>query len=213
VAVLILGLPAGFRVDDIQLVLGRALVRGDQAVEQIAQQTIAPSGRHASSLKLPLYLWVVMVVSFNALIIGARLLGHGGTSPPNPFASFGDVFLGQPRSAIEAQGFLCKTHVPGGGNILEEFCDSSPDSGTFSLISVGMTQGNIRFITFVARTQAFRVGDLVALRGRPEVNEYGHTAHLYWRNRNVKAVTFPYHGSFSLFLPVLRVHIFTASVA
>jgi hypothetical protein len=166
------------------------------------------------SLFLFPYLRVVFVVvtGFAVVNLGVGLLaGHSIAPSPDPFAAYADVFPGQPRSAVVGRGFTCPTtayggyHQPG-----EETCVLWPRTGTFFQVTARVSQDVIRHITFTARDHALRLGDLVALWGRPESR--GHDIQFVWPGRCIVALTYAFDGQFSLLPPVRNVSFTDASL-
>jgi hypothetical protein len=87
----------------------------------------------------------------------------------------------------------------------DETCTLQPETGAFSYVRVVIYRHYIREIAFTVRTKALRVGDLMALYGKPEVEEYTYSFYLYWRSRGISAIVLRYGGRYSLFLPVWSV--------
>ena len=177
---------------------------------QIALRLPREGESHAPSRKLLLYLLVIFLtwLGFAAASMSAMALAQYTPAPPNPFASFADVFPGQPRSSLIARRFSCLT---GSYNFTEgapnEYCTLNPASGIFSHVMVGINQDTIQNILFMVRDDTLRVGNLMLLWGKPEVHEYSRSVYLYWRSRGVFAIASHDTARFSLFLPVRRVSI------
>jgi hypothetical protein len=148
-----------------------------------------------------------MVSGFTTLCVGARALAGYTTLPSNPFASFADVLPGQPRSALVARGFSCPVSffIATDPDVTDETCVFYQAIDIFRQVQVTVSQGVIRHLTFIMRENALTIGDLAALWGNPEVQEYGRSVDLFWRSHGVYAIASNISGRFSPFLPVWSV--------
>ncbi len=165
----------------------------------------------AIHFKLPLYGWFMLAVFLGILVMVAAVtaLARHMQPPSNPFSAYADIFQRQPRSALVARGFSCSHRAPDNYDIT---CILKPPEGVFSQVSAGFSQDFIRYTTVMVRENMLRVGDLVALWGRPEVHEYGHVAMFVWPSSGVMASTYAYTGQFSLFLPLWSVAFWDTSL-
>jgi hypothetical protein len=179
-------------------------------VGQIALRLPREGESHAPSRKLLLYLLVIFLtwLGFAAASMSAMALAQYTPAPPNPFASFADVFPGQPRSSLIARRFSCLTVGYDTARAApDETCVLLPASGLFAQVEVIVSRSLIREITFTLREDTLRVGDLMLFWGEPTVTIYSRSVYLYWRSRGVFAIVVGYSERFSLQLPVRRVSI------
>ena len=173
-------------------------------MEQITRVTRFPQTKpHIPSLWLPPYLLVVLVLvgGFSVVILSIRLLPQTA-APPDPFVSFADMFSGQSKNDLEAQGFLCSSADHNYVDSPEEVCVFDPPTGIFSTVAVsfvdGVSYGGFLFV----REGTLSIGDLVRLWGRPHIYQYGFWGQLKWPGSNGMDLTVSYKGHYSLFLPV-----------
>ncbi len=152
----------------------------------------------------------VLVMGFAVINISASVFAQYTTLPSNPFASFADVFPGQPRHNLEAHGFSCVRSYP--STTQHEYCFLYPAAGTFSLIIAGVTQSEISSIGFTMRDSILRGGDLILLWGSPHVDRRTHTLHFFSDNLSITAYPVEPTWQFPLFLPVQRVLITYLSI-
>jgi hypothetical protein len=165
----------------------------------------AQRGRIAIHFQLPLYLRFMLSLSLgiSAMVACILTLTRFMQPSPNPFASFADVFPGQPRSAIEARGFSCAlTPYP----TYAEACIYWPKTGDFSLVRIAFSSPDaVSSISFGARDNTLRLGDLVALWGRPEVHKYGRSTYFFWFDGRVTGMASADVERVSLFSPVASI--------
>ena len=179
-------------------------------MEHITQNRTFPRWeRPTLSFKLPLYQRCVLVLlaGFTVIASGTQMILAQTTTVPreNPFAAFADIFLGQPRSAIEAGGFTCPVSSFGGST--DEHCIMSLKSNVFSSAGVDIVDNVIHYITFNVRKNTLRVGDLVLLWGMPEIVVRGRQVLMRWHQSSIFAAATSYTGKFSPRLPVTSVSI------
>jgi hypothetical protein len=173
-------------------------------MEPITEKSRTPS------LILPPYALVVFVVvtAFAAVNAGVGALAGYMSTPFDPFAAFADVFPGQSRSAVAARGFSCPSANAHDTyqDLSEETCTLSPESGPFSRVELVLSGDTISQIGFMMRDDMLKIGDLMRLWGKAEVQEYSRSVYLFWRSRGIVALA-PWHtGQFSVFLPVRWVY-------
>ena len=131
--------------------------------------------RFAIHFKLPLYLWFMLCVFLGVLVMVATVTALARSMQPPS-----DPFL--------------------------DYADILPGQPRSTVVmGTGFTQGVIRHNTLMVPENTLRLGDLVALWGTPEVQEYGNVATFVWRDGAIVASTLAYSGRFSLFLPVWSV--------
>lgn len=160
-------------------------------------------------VKLPLYLRIMLatLVSISVITLGVYALAQQMEQPSNPFSPYVDIFLGQPQSAVVAQGFSCAMYFNGGYySGLDDYCTLKLAQGAVSSIGVLISQDVGRQITFGLRENTLRLGDLVALWGRPNVHQYGPSVSFSWRRIGVTTLTLTYTRPFSLFIPVRSIY-------
>lgn len=165
-------------------------------------------GRNTPPIVLPLAVLValMLLLAFTAASAATMALTHITTLPFDPFASFVDIFPGQPLSAVEAHGLSCLVDNVGGSESPPVLiCTLLPKSGTLSWVSVMVDQDAIHHTMFRMRENVLLVGDLIALWGQPEVYMYSRSVYLRWRWRGIFAFASHDTGQLSFFLPVQSV--------
>ena len=164
---------------------------------------------HDSTRKLPSNLLVVFCIwiGIATVSITAVTICRSAPPPPSPFASFADVFPGQPRSAVEARRFSCVTgSYNGSEGAPNEHCTLNSATGVFSQVSVGIYKDVVQSIYFTSHDNTIRVGDLMLLWGQGNVREIGRTTYLDWRDNGVTAAVINDTEWFSLYLSVETVY-------
>jgi hypothetical protein len=165
---------------------------------------------HVSSRKLPSIVLVVLCAWLGIVIVSMTVvaIGRSAPIPPNPFASFADVFPGQPRSAITAWDFSCVINSYAAfDGVPNEYCTFNPATGTFSQVRIAIYKNVIQSIVFVLRENTLTVGDLMLLWGRVTVRGINRAAYFYWHRSGIAATAVNHSGQFSLLLPVRSVTI------
>ncbi len=156
---------------------------------------------------LSVYVRYMLSVCLGMLIMVANVTALTRYMPAssNFFSAYTQVFPGQARSAVLAHGFSCAI---GTYPVLpDESCTLNPAGGIFLQIQAVVSHGKIRQITFIPRKDMLRLGDLVALWGRPEIHDYGASTVLQWPTAGVVASQIPRIGRLSLFSPLWNVTI------
>jgi hypothetical protein len=174
-------------------------------------EPIMQESRTSSLVQLPYLLPMFVVVAiFTAVYAGARMLAGDTAAPFNPFAPYADVFPGQPRSAVVDRGFSCPSvrDYDTYQDTSEETCIFRPESDPFFDVQVVLSSDSIHQIMFAIHDNRLRVGNLIALWGKPEVQVKSHLVYLFWRSRKINALAPRDTGRFSLFLPVWKVYFF-----
>jgi hypothetical protein len=163
------------------------------------------------SRKMPPYRRVIFSVLVGCIVATSVIaaLARTGVPSSNPFDSFAYVFPGQPVGDLEAQGFTCVSDA----DAPDGRCFLILPTGAFSRIAAATSGGIVVQVAFTTRDDRLRVGDLIALWGRPEIDVYRRAVYLYWRSRNIFALASRHTGSFSIFLPVRMVHFFNLTSA
>ena len=143
----------------------------------------------------------VLVTGFTVINMGARALAQQNLPPSNPFASYADVFPGQPTTNLAERGFSCALDY----HNQYEYCQLYPATGAFSQLSVAVSKDQISIISFTMRDSVLKAGDLIVLWGTPDVRGRSHTLHFFSNNRSITAFPVEPISQYSLFLPVQRV--------
>jgi hypothetical protein len=86
-----------------------------------------------------------------------------------------------------------------------QYCTYAPAAGTFSLITITVSDGVIGRINFVVRGNTLLVGDLPLVWGRPLVQVYGSSVDLDWPGSGMSADAWARSRRFSYFAPVQRI--------
>ena len=133
-------------------------------MEQIQKVFRTQSVGYLTPLRIPAYLRLVfsLLIGFSGANLIVRTLAVTTLVPPNPFATYADIFPGQPDSAIQSRAFSCRIQpeehpIPTG--IL---CSFVPTEGIFSKIKVITSQSAIQNTIFEIREKNLRVGDVEA---------------------------------------------------
>lgn len=161
--------------------------------------------------QLPLHLRItfVLLFGFGVVLSAVMVRVRTSTPPANPFV---DSSWRQAVDELEAQGFVCS--VVGKDSYewnTSEACVLFPSDGAFRSIFIfieEVVEGYpARQTVFTLRANTFRVGDLMALWGVPEIREFSRTASLLWRKDNAFAWVVEFDGQISPWLPVSKVYI------
>jgi hypothetical protein len=172
-------------------------------VKQIRQASSDPQRPIAfSSLTLCLRASLILLIGF---MMNIALMSAAQCIQPskNLFARFADVFPGQLRDTVEAHGFVCRLHRSAFPT--DENCTMSPETGIFSQIGLVISAGSVRHVTFLARENALRLGDLAVIYGTPTMRAFGTETYFMWLGGGIMASTRGYAGGYSLFLPIWSV--------
>jgi len=145
----------------------------------------------------------VMLLSFILIIVSVRALAHTSAKPPDPLCSHADDLIGQPVTATEAYGFSCSSNVDDRNNAR---CLLEPAAGTFSEVVVVSSGGTTLQIAYTMRNDTTKIGHLIWLWGRPEVQRHKRSVYLFWRARRIIAVAPSGTGLISVSLPVHKVY-------
>ena len=178
------------------------LQQGPMVMAQITRTRAWPAARRSARkrLHLPLSLLVTLclIVGLTLLIFSAQVLAEHGPASAVFETWFEDIAPGQALSAAEAR-VLCP-----GGLYTEQYCSVRFTEGPFSQVLTVVVNSAIRRVDFMVRQDALRIGDLVAVLGRPQIRREGQQAYLRWRS-GITALAIVDTGNVTLLLPVLRV--------
>jgi hypothetical protein len=145
--------------------------------------------------------WLILIPILGVVIISMTMIARLTKPESDPFSNYREVFPGQPRSVVIAQGFSCDSSNKTGSI---EWCTSGPSDSPFYLVSVSLKDGIVTRIDFATRENALVVGELPVSWGRPEIQLYGESAILKWPDVGVSANGWTESGQFSYFMPVVR---------
>jgi hypothetical protein len=178
---------------------------GDQVMEQITRGIRYPQPKlRIPSLRLRPYLRLVLALigGFTGVILSIRLLSQTA-APPDPFATFSNLFPGQQADTrlLEAQGYSCWLETLPTIADISQHCSQDLQTGPFSNITVTIWDGSVRVLDLVVRENALTIGDLVRLWGRPHIHQHGFRGQLKWLGSGNMDLTASYRGRYSLFLP------------
>jgi hypothetical protein len=176
-------------------------------VEQIIPSQVHPAPRTSLPiLRLPHYLWAVMIVmtGFAIANFGMIMMGQHAPQPSDPFAEYEVIFPGNPVSAMERYPFSCLEHSYY-QNPQEARCEFEPPDGMFSGISVLIYREVIIQVTFVVRKNLLRLGDLAAILETNEIQTFPNQVAFVLLGKFVIAQTIAHEGRLSPFLPVWSV--------
>jgi hypothetical protein len=179
-------------------------------MEQVPPYPLLRPESRTSSLHIPRYLLAMLLLLLGCagVTLSVRALGQNAQPPLDPFASFDDVFPGQPRSAIVARRFSCLTNAyENYSEAPNELCLLRPKDGLFSQVSVGVKGDIIRNILFILRDNTLTIGDLMMLWGKQDFHMYNGTSYFYWGDTGNTATGVSHSRRFSLFLPLRSVYI------
>ncbi len=151
-------------------------------------QTLPQIYRQGSSLRLfPVnFIAFSLVIGFTILNLCTRGLGRSTTPPSSPFASFADIFPGQPDDSIKTRGFYC-IMTPSDAHSSDEHCIVKLETGSISEIRILISQHLIRQIQFTLREDLLRLGDLMLLLGTPNNHQNAHTIGFVWPGSGIYA--------------------------
>lgn len=173
-------------------------------MEQTTQATSWPQQeKRGLSVRLPRYIPILsaIIAAFALVNIAVRAVMHDAPAPSDPFEPYADISSGQPHTLVEWQGFSCRWGASNG--IFEEKCNLDAPTGAFSHIEVAISVNEVvRYVTFIARKNALRLGDLMIALGTPEIQKFGHSAYFYWRDGAITAGATTYAGRYSPYLPL-----------
>ena len=178
-------------------------------MDQITQEIVLPIPEKRALLPIiPFHVWIVlmMVIGFAVINIGVRGLARYPSLPVNPFAEYADIFPGQPKSAVEARGFICEASVYNFGNTaFEEYCGWKPESDVFSSLHVVLYQQIIQQVSFTLRDKGLRVGDIAIGLETSNMKVYPGFVYFMLPSSIVTVRTTAKAGRFSPYIPVWRV--------
>jgi hypothetical protein len=163
-------------------------------VEYITQDRLYPPSEREHlnlSRKLPLYLRsaLILFTAFAVVSVLTWALVQNRTPPPlNPFASFADIFPGQPESAVEARGISRPLPTYNFyGVVSDKYYSFSPAEGIFSDVRVTISNGIISQTIFMLRDHSLTLGDLAEIFGTSEIHVYSYTVFFVLPNNFVIA--------------------------
>ena len=126
----------------------------------------------------------------------------------DPFATYTDIFPGQPVSALQTRIFSCRLPHDNAQdstsrhNPIEKSCIFIPTRGVFSSIEAKFFGDAIDKLIFTVRINTLRVGDLESILGTPPIHVFEREVYFVSPKHLVAVKTAAYTGQFSLFLPV-----------
>ncbi len=171
----------------------------------LPQQAIAVP----KALRLPLYLRIIFtILSVNVILVMVWLaLARTPALPQNPFASYEDVFPGQPWSINLANHFSCvETPIPSVADV-HQLCVFHPQTGPFSQVNLIILDGIIFQLNLDVRENSLVLGDILLWWGQSEL-EWGHERLLLdLPDRRLRAVGQPLDGRITHFTPVRFVYL------
>jgi len=134
------------------------------------------------------FIAVTLVLSFTILVLCAIGLGQSTLPPSSPFASFADIFPGQPDDSIKARGFFCiMTPYNAQAESSDEHCNLKLEVGSISEIRVLVSQHLIRQIQFTLREDLLKIGDLMLFLGAPDNYQNAHSIGFVWPGSGIYA--------------------------
>ena len=126
---------------------------------------------------------LVGLISLTIVNVWTGVLTQPSEPASNPFATFVDIFPGQPRSAVDTREFSCY------GNPLttavDENCTMELADGVVKEIQIGILFNVIDTTTFVIRDNGLRLGDFEVFLGTPEVHRFGSMVQFLWADGSV----------------------------
>lgn len=128
----------------------------------------------------------------------------------NPFSSFVDIFPGHLKDEVEARGFACRSNSSVFPS--DETCNLFPEWGVFAQVGVVITANRVRHVSFLARENALRLGDLAIIYGAPTMRQFGSEVYFMWLDGSVMALCHADADENSFFLPVWSVSFHDTSV-
>ena len=166
-------------------------------------------GYHTPSLRLlPVRLIAFsLLISLTILILCTRVLARNTLPPSSPFASFTDIFPGQPDDSIKARGFFC-VMTPTYNSLADssnEHCILKLETGSISEIRVLISQHLIRQIQFTLRENLLKLGDFMLFLGAPDNRQNGHSINFVWRGSGIYATANSETRQFSPLIPLTMV--------
>lgn len=169
----------------------------------------APRQIAIATVKLPIYArpMFLLLVLINLLVVGWTILLRQDVQLTNPFSEYADILPGQPKSAVLALQFSCKTM---NDTYEPMYCTRAPVAGDFSLVTATLSNDVVRRVDFIVRKGALVVGELSLAWGRPQVSVYGQSVNLEWWDLGVAAGGHAQNRRFGYFVPLFRLSI-TAS--
>jgi hypothetical protein len=152
-----------------------------------------------------------MILGFMALILVARVLAQNAVALPNPFASYADIFPGQPGDGVEARGFFCIINYYGAlTGSPDEHCVLRPEMGMVSEVRVMIAHHIVLQIEFILRRNELRVGDLMVLFGTPYTSGNRDMVYFSWPIIGANAMAISATGQLSAFVPVHSIYFYQA---
>ena len=173
-------------------------------MEKIIQYELSPqTERYPLSVRVfPVrYIAFGLVMGFTILILCTRGLARNTLPPSSPFASFADIFPGQPDDSIKARGFFCIMSP----DRSDEHCVLKLETGSISEVRVLIAQHLIRQIQFTLREDLFKLGDLMLFLGTPNGRQNGHTINFVWPGSGIYATADSATRLFSPLIPLSMV--------
>ena len=163
------------------------------------QGCLRPKGGHSAHALVffPLLVLLVACVSTGfALLIFS---GRARTRQRNLAASIAAYAPGQSDGSLHD---LCPVL-----SVAYETCTINLDSGDLARVHVQFVNGEVSHVFLTFRENTVRVGHLMLLWGRPEIERFEHAALLHWQNREISALVQRPIRRVSPLLPVARLTI------
>src|SRR4051794_3527952 len=131
-------------------------------MEKTQNLVLSQSVDHLTPFKLPPFLALICILltGFAVVTLGVRALALTAIALPNPFLGYADILPGQSTSAIATRAFSCSSDLNNYSDPSKLYCFLTPTDGVFSNISVFISGGIIRNISFVMREHNLKIGDL-----------------------------------------------------
>jgi hypothetical protein len=149
----------------------------------------------------------ILLTGFTVANVATRTLALRTTTLSNPFATYADIFPGQPATAIEARAFSCPSNYNDYKPPTGLYCSFTPIDSIFSSVVVVIDGGKIQQLNFVMRRNALTVGDLELILQTPATHRLTHTVYFAFPQQKSFALaqTSQDTAQFSVFLPVWRI--------
>ena len=155
------------------------------------------------SLRLPWFVWMPLsMLAVITVITGSiALAAHRELS--NPFAPYHDLLGDDARQAALSRGFTCQSSP---SQITYDYCVQQQPSELFSRLSVRMSGDTANETVFSLRENTLTLGDLSALWGKPEIEQYCETMAASWPDRHIMGlVSQSPTGRIGYFSPIISV--------
>ena len=142
-------------------------------------------------------LMALVSMGFMLLILGEKALA--GSEQRDISASIAAYVPGQSGSSLRN---LCPVL-----SSAYETCTINPDTGDMAHIHMQFVNGEVSQVFLTFRENSVKVGDLMLLWGRPEIERLERATLLHWQNRQISALVQRPVRRVSALLPVTRLTI------